>query len=242
MPDATEPRTSAFMRIAASIRKQIETGVLSPLDPIASERELCVEYGVSRMTARRALGLLESEGLIYRDGRRGTFVSEPRVRMRLGSFSEEVSRQGKSPSAELLGAATEVANEAARDGLGLAKSEQVHALKRLRRVNGEALALETTYYRADLMPGFLDRDLSGSLWEEMRDGFGIVPARTSAVLDVIVLDAETSELLGTRPAASGLRLTRSTFDETGRCVEFAIDVYRTERVSLVIDRDLETGG
>lgn len=237
MTESARPgNAAAYLRIAQTLREQIERGELRPQDPLAPERELCVSHGVSRMTVRRALGLLESEGLLYRDGARGTFVAEPRVQIRLGSFSAELARAGHSPSAEVIWAREEVADGVVALGLGVPKGHAVFSLRRLRRSNGEPLALENTYYRVDLLPGFLQRDLSGSLWEEMKAGYGISPARSTATLEVVVLDPEATEQLGSRSGAGGLKLTRRTENAEGLCVEFAIDIYRAERVSLVIDR------
>lgn len=229
----------AYLRIAAALRERIEAGELQPNDALPPERELCVEHDVSRMTARRALVVLESEGLVYRSATRGTFVSEPRVQLRLGSFSQEITRSGRQPGAELFWAEEQPANGTVARALGLERGDDVYALQRLRSSNGEPLAVETTFYRTDLMPSFLDGDLSGSLWEELRRRYGITPSRTVARLEVIALDATTSGYLGTRQASSGLQLIRQTFDDHGRCIEYAQDVYRADRVSLVIERPID---
>ncbi|MGN6218859.1 MAG: GntR family transcriptional regulator [Microbacterium sp.] len=234
--DRKEP---AYLRIAEELREQIASGQLDPNDPLPPERDLCVDHNVSRMTARRALTVLESEGLIYRSATRGTFVSEPRVQLRLGSFSQEISRAGKQPGAQLIWSETQSATTGVARALGIATDADVYALQRLRSSNGEPLALETTYYPSDLVPGFLDGDLSGSLWTEIRGRFGVVVARTTARLEVIALDTTLAEQLGARPASSGLLLTRRTFTADGRCMEYAQDVYRADRVSLVIDRAVD---
>ena len=49
--------------------------------------------------ARQALTLLENQGYVYRRPPRGTFVAEPRVLFRVGSFSAEVTRAGRRPGA-----------------------------------------------------------------------------------------------------------------------------------------------
>ncbi|MFJ4175899.1 GntR family transcriptional regulator [Microbacterium sp. NPDC089696] len=229
----------AYVRIAAELRSRIRAGDPGVGDPLPPERELCVEFGVSRMTVRRALGVLEREGRVHREATRGTFVSEPRVQLRLGSFSQEVARAGRQPGAELFWAEERAADDAVADGLGVAAGAMVYALQRLRRSDDEPLALETTYYRADLVPGLLDGDLTGSLWEEVRRRFGLTLARTSAALEVVVLDGEASAHLGGRLASGGLQLTRRTYLDTGECLEFAIDVYRADRVSLVIERAVD---
>lgn len=229
----------AYVRIAAELRSRIHAGDPGVGDPLPPERELCVEFGVSRMTVRRALGVLEREGRVHREATRGTFVSEPRVQLRLGSFSQEVARAGRHPGAELFWAEERAADDAVADGLGVEAGAVVYALQRLRRSDDEPLALETTYYRADLVPGLLDGDLTGSLWEEVRRRFGLTLARTSAALEVVVLDGEASAHLGGRLASGGLQLTRRTYLDTGECLEFAIDVYRADRVSLVIERAVD---
>lgn len=233
---ASEP---AYVRIAAALRASITRGDLAPRTALPPERELCLEYGVSRMTARRALTVLESEGLVYRSGTRGTFVAEPRVQLRLGSFSQEVTRAGRQPGAEVLWAESRPADPVVAEALGLKVDARVHALHRLRRSDDEPLALETTYYPADLTPGLLAGDLSGSLWDELEKRFGIVPVRTVANLEVIVLDDLASRHFGTRQAAAGMQLVRRTFDTSGRCFEYATDVYRADRISLVIERTVD---
>lgn len=229
----------AYLRIAAALRARIESGEFAPGSPLPPERDLCVELGVSRMTLRRALGVLEQDGRVHRDATRGTFVSAPRVQLRLGSFSQEVVRAGRNPGAELFWAEERAADAEVAAGLGVSPGDPVYALQRLRRSDDEPLAVETTYYRADLVPGLLDGDLTGSLWEEIRRRFELRLARTSAELEVVVLDGVLSAHLGARQAAGGLQLTRRTFIDSGECVEYAVDVYRSDRVSLLIERTVD---
>lgn len=234
----TTPAEPAYMRIATALREAIGRGDLAPHSALPPERELCLEYGVSRMTARRAFGVLESAGLVYKSATRGTFVSEPRVELRLGSFSQEVSRSGRQPGAELLWAEERPATPLVAHSLEIMANTPVHALYRLRRSDDEPLALETTYYPSDLTPGLLSGNLTGSLWDELKKRYGIIPSRTVAKLEVVVLDEMASKHLGSRPAAAGMQLIRRTFDTNGRCFEYATDLYRADRISLVIERSI----
>src|SRR5258705_4371709 len=94
--------TPRYIAIAAVLRDKIVDDQLGPHTLLPSERELAAQHQVSRMTARQALSLLESEGMVYRKPPRGTFVAEPRVTFHIGSFSKEVSRLGMHPDAKLL--------------------------------------------------------------------------------------------------------------------------------------------
>ena len=65
--------------IVAQIKVLIRQGKLTPGDRLPSERELCDRFGVSRVTVREALRMLEAAGLIeIRVGARGgAFVTTP---------------------------------------------------------------------------------------------------------------------------------------------------------------------
>ncbi len=175
------PATPRYIAIAALVRDRIATEQLGPHTLLPSERELAEQHGVSRMTARQALSLLESEGVVYRKPPRGTFVAEPRVRFHIGSFSEEVSRLGRRPAARLLWAEHQHPTPAVRMALGLDEGAMVNVFHRLRTVDDVPFALETTFLPADLTPGILDerrgRFAVGGAAEPLRHRPGTVDAR-----------------------------------------------------------------
>lgn len=225
----------AYLAIAADLRARIEHGELAAHAVVPSERELSEAHGVSRMTARHAVRLLEQEGYVYRRPARGTFVAEPRIPLRIGSFTDEVARAGREPGAELVWATTEEPAAAVREELGLAAGERVHGLQRLRRASGEPVALETTYIPAALCEDLLDGPLDGSLWRILRERGGIVPVRAEAVVEAVAIEREAAALLGVRPRSCGLLLRRRTFDAEDRCFEVARDLYRADRAAFHLD-------
>jgi len=236
--DRRPPATPRYIAIAALVRDRIITEQLGPHTLLPSERELAELYDVSRMTARQALSLLESEGVVYRKPPRGTFVAEPRVRFHVGSFSEEVSRLGRRPAARLLWAEHQQPTPAVRSALGLDDTAMVNVFHRLRSVDDVPFALETTFLPADLTPGILDEPEEGSLWAVLRDRYGVELARSTAVLESIVLDDASSAQLGVRAGSAGTLLTRRTLDAAGHCVEYARDIYRADRASFEVSEVL----
>ncbi|MFJ4295625.1 GntR family transcriptional regulator [Curtobacterium sp. NPDC089689] len=233
--------TPVYLRIAEDIRVQIDAGDLQPGDALPPERELTAGYKVSRMTVRNALGVLEAEGRIFRDATRGTFVARPRLPLRVGSFSKEVERSGGSAGAEVVWVREDVAGAPEAQALGCDLGESVYVIQRLRRWDSEPVAVETTFYRRALIPDLLAGDLLGSLWDRLSER-GITLDATAATVEVVTLDSNTAALLDARHGAPGLHMTRQTFDVSGRCVEYAHDVYRADRVALTIDRPLHDRG
>jgi GntR family transcriptional regulator len=68
--------TPLYQQLAAILREQIKSGTLGPGAPIPSETDLQQVHEVSRVTARRAVGVLRDEGLVVTLPQRGSFVAE----------------------------------------------------------------------------------------------------------------------------------------------------------------------
>jgi DNA-binding GntR family transcriptional regulator len=71
-----DPR--AYVRLAALLRGQIESGTLKSGQPTPSITTLSQEHGIARQTAAKALRLLEDEGLVYRVPGLGYYVRSAR--------------------------------------------------------------------------------------------------------------------------------------------------------------------
>lgn len=103
--------TSAFVpqyiKIREEIAERIRSGLLKPGDQIPSLRQICKDYGVSMMTARRVTSELLQEGLTARRNGVGVFVSSNRRRARLVlaliGFSEEGWRNNSDMFGQLVG-------------------------------------------------------------------------------------------------------------------------------------------
>jgi DNA-binding GntR family transcriptional regulator len=68
-------RTTAYKRLAETLRQRILGGAWQPGQQLPTEQRLCAEFGASRITVRRALQIMEEELLVRRRQGSGTFVS-----------------------------------------------------------------------------------------------------------------------------------------------------------------------
>lgn len=72
--DKHHPRP-VYLQLKELLQGQIEQGIFFPHQKLPSERALCEDHNLSRMTARKALQSLIAEGLAYTQVGKGTFVS-----------------------------------------------------------------------------------------------------------------------------------------------------------------------
>ena len=116
MTDVTRLRTSRIapprpLRAAAAfdaLKHDIMLGVLAPATPL-TELDLAARFGCSQGTVREALLLLQEEGLVRRNGHRGTQVSDctadeavEMFRVRLQIESSGILRVLARPSSALI--------------------------------------------------------------------------------------------------------------------------------------------
>ena len=219
-----------YYQLKEVLKQQIRAGHLAPHTAIPSEPELVNSYHVSRATVRQALSELVHEGLLYRQHGKGTFVCEPRVQQtlsELSSFSEEIQRRGKRPGGLLLISELVRGSENVRQQLCLTDTEQAIRLERLRTVDGTPVAHEIDYLPYPRASGIYERAkevADGSLYSLMTaEGFS--PYIAEQRLKADRASAREAELLDLEDGEPGLRLTCTTFDQTGLPIEYSEAFY-----------------
>lgn len=158
MPAHNQPRYHQIAEVLREIVAQASIG-----DKLPSDAELCERFGVSRMTARQAVGMLVADGLVVRRRGAGTFVAGRRVPRLLGSplsFSESMKRRGMTASSQLLRRAEIDPSPEERMALRLDAVDRAYMLERLRLADGTPMAIERA-----VMPIALIRSLEADIEE-----------------------------------------------------------------------------
>ena len=104
-----------YQQLKSILQRQLDTGALRPGDMLPSLRQLCREYGVSSITARRALQELVNEGRLQSQQGVGTFVTarshHPRLALVIFGFHDQEWRRNSTIFGDLIGGAATVAWE-----------------------------------------------------------------------------------------------------------------------------------
>ncbi|HEX5414202.1 MAG TPA: GntR family transcriptional regulator [Chloroflexota bacterium] len=235
------PGVAAYVQIEAEIEEKIRSGEIPPGALIPPERELAEQMGVSRMTVRQALGRLVDRGLIVRQQGRGSFASEPKLTQnmsRLQGFFDQMVSQGVVPTSRLLSTEEIMAGRAVAQALGLQIGEPVFKIARLRLGNAQPLALETSFFPARLVPGLIQRDLESTSIYHLMAEYGARPVRAIQSLEPVQVRREEAEILRIREASPVMLVERTAWDEHGRAVEYAKDIYRGDRSRFVAELTL----
>lgn len=120
--------------VAEKLRGRIDAGEWQASGRMPPERVLAGEYGIARNTMRRAVSLLEAQGVVSREIGRGTFLTAQKTQ----SFSEIIARiKGTSP-ADLMEVRLLLEPAAAAAAAASASDSHLDAIKQAHRHACEA--------------------------------------------------------------------------------------------------------
>lgn len=153
----------AYEQVKAWIRQHIASGEWKPGDLVPSEAALIERFGVSRMTAHRALRELAAEGLVTRVQGSGTRVAQlHRISSQLviRDIHEEVAERGHVHSTRVLLVAEEKAGPELAESLGLRKGAKVFHTVLVHMENGVPIQYEDRYVNPAAAPQYLETDFT----------------------------------------------------------------------------------
>jgi GntR family transcriptional regulator len=218
------------------LRAKIRSGEWEEGQMIPAEPELITHYGVSRIVVRQVLNRLVSEGLIYRQQGRGSFVSERRLEeglSRIISFTEDMQQRKLTPKTYILFNGLVPAPDDIAERLDIAPGEELARLERLRLANNEPMSIEESYLVHRYFPGVLEEDYSSvPLRQTLYQKYGVQIRRARQVIRAVQATSEQARLLTTTIRSPLLLIERVSFSDQNLPVEFLRIYYRGDRYSL----------
>lgn len=230
--DARQP-TPLYHQIYTILRDEIINGGYANGTILPSEFELTRDYGVSRVTAKRALNELAADGLVSRERGRGTVVryetpAAP-VRSSVEGLLENLLQMGLKTSVRLISFDYVPASVDVARALGCTGGDEVQRAVRVRSLEGEPFSHLTTHVPAVIGRSYSRRDLASLPLLGLLERCGVVVSSARQTLTATLADARIAPLLGVQVGAPLLRISRTVYDQDGGAVEYITGLYRPDR-------------
>ena len=228
---SNESRRPRFLQIADDLREQIAAGVLTEHAILPSERSLSDQYSVSRMTGRRALEALETEGLVYSSDRRGRFVSPKRLKYNVSnmvSFVTNAQANDLDLEIDVIDAVESIADKVLASLLEQPEGKGLFEYTRLFHSGGHPIFIETEYLLAERFPDFLANDLRQSTTRILENSYGTWASTGDIVIRMRLVKAQEARLLNIAASNTVIELEQIIRDETGTPFCFGRQVWRGE--------------
>lgn len=219
-----------YIQIAGDIKSKIERGEIQPNTRIPTELELSSDYGVSRITIRKALELLVDEGILVRRQRVGTFVSDKKISRSLNSymgFSQSCELEGNKPGTQFLSAELVKAKPSDIKTLHLEDEDKVIRIRRLRYCNDGPVIVEETRFPKKYAY-LLAEDLTRSLHQILHE-HGITVRNGSLIIGVCYATREEAEYLRIKEHDALILSKDAAYDMSGEPVYCGRQVINADR-------------
>jgi GntR family transcriptional regulator len=226
------------IQLAKGLRASILEGRYRPGDRLSTEKELSERLGLSRVTVRSSLALLESEGWIVKRRGIGTFVCNP-IRQDLTSVqttAEVVRARGIAATVRLISFGSVIPPKRVAKALGKAVNQR---LLRIEKLHGDAngpIALVRCFLPLEVeADAELLRSQPGAttiaMWE-LKLGIAVKAAQHQIRAEPA--DHEVAAALDLQSGAPVLVLDRTSYGQDGAPLEYISSVYHWERYQFSI--------
>jgi GntR family transcriptional regulator len=227
-----------YVQIVDHVRDLINKKKLRQGQPFCSEGEISRALNISKMPVRQAFQKLRSEGLLVIAKGKRPVIGSGRVPwnfQQLRGFSEEMRRRGLVPSAKLLSMSLQEPEVQVAQALKLSPGEQVYCAKRLRFVNGEPVAIVSSYLPARIFNGIDKQDLEKqSLYYVFEHVYKRKLQWAEEIIGAAIAGEEEARVLGTSTGSPVLVIRETTYDMQNIAIEYSISLLHGDRYSASV--------
>lgn len=152
-----------YEQVKEFITRKIQDGSWPAGHRLPSEHELVAQFGISRMTANRALRDLMEQGRIVRVAGVGSFVAEIKPQstlLQIANIASEIQQRGHDYGFELIVIERIAAPPEVAVWLDLRPGESVFHSVCLHLENNTPVQLEDRYVNPRMAPAYLEQDFS----------------------------------------------------------------------------------
>ncbi|ORV54919.1 GntR family transcriptional regulator [Mycobacterium florentinum] len=228
------------------LHDEIDRGVLAPGDALPTEQTLCDQFGVSRITVRRALADLADQGYIERRHGIGSFVREhgpADLPVAGGSYMDGLRQAQFETEVDVLELDSRRPPRPVADALETS-GELLHIVRvRRQRRTGEPLMVTEAWLPNELADKLTESALRREPLYELLSDVGIVVERMRHEITAEIAGPRHARLLDTAIGAALLRVNRLAFvaDRPHHYLSILLSPSRSRVLMSQSAAELETG-
>jgi len=202
-----------YLQVKRHILENISSGKWATSARVPSENDIVRTFGVSRMTANRALRELRDEGVLVRVAGVGSFVADQHVQahpLEVRSIAAEIRSRGHVHRADVISLERVRAVAQLAADFGVAPRTELYCSLIVHYENDQAVQLEDRYVLARLVPDYLNLDFTRVTPSEYLAD--VAPLQEAEhVLRAVMPDERTRRLLAIRADEPCLLMIRRTW-------------------------------
>ena len=233
---ANLPEGGKARRIYLLLRDEIANGLHAEDQVLPGEQRLAASFGVSRVTIRRALEALSTDGLVERRAGSGTrVIPAAGGRPMAGDFANllpQLVETGRTTTARLLSFSYGPAPGPVRRALDLDDGAKVQTATRVRLIDGQPFSHLTTHVPEDIAISYSEDDLAKTPLFQLLERSGVRIDEAQQSVSATLASPDVAAALGISVGSALMSLRRVTRDTSGRGIEYLSALYRPDLFHL----------
>ncbi|MEN2507179.1 histidine utilization repressor [Stutzerimonas stutzeri] len=225
--------TPRYRVIEQYLLERISAGDFPVNHQIPAEEQLARDFGVSRMTANKAIRDLVQKGYLIRQAGLGTFVTDRKAESSLHevlNIAAEVRGRGNEYSNLILRCEAIEADDEVALRLGVRVGTPTFHSILVHRENGLPIQLEDRYVNPRWVPDYLQTDFARHTPNEVLVAACPI-SDVEHVVEAVLVDRQTAEWLAMDPATPCLSMIRRTWSED-HLISYARLIHPGDRYKL----------
>lgn len=225
-----------FFQIQKTIREKIQDNELKPGTQLPTERELCKQLNISRVTIRKAIRGLIAEGYCTNENGKGTFVSKKKLKTNifdLEGTSDFLTKRGLSFETKVIKDDIILPNDELKDKLGVLDNDKVLYIKRLRIIEKEPMMLEKAYLPLKKYPKLKNKKFNNSLYDILKETYNLYPDHAEGIFEILLAGEDESRLLNIKLNSLLLVKKGLVYTKENKILEYNKTYFRADKFKFV---------
>jgi GntR family transcriptional regulator len=234
-----------YYQVYTVLAQRVREGEWSSDTPMPTEQDFSAAFGVSRVTIRKALNMLQEEGLVLRQQGRGTYALAPpqrrQSRANMSGLLENVADFEQHTKVRMLSFGTVALPEEAARLLEREAGAQVLRIVRVRSDSQSPFSYTTTYVPEPEARLLDEATLGNQTVSNALGRAGVVTVAAEQRLSATAAGVEVARHLRIDVGAPLISMTRVMRDESGRPVEVIHALYRPDKYEYRVNLSRDNG-
>ncbi|MEG0329587.1 MAG: trehalose operon repressor [Longicatena sp.] len=227
---------SKYHTIYTQLLGMIESGAVKPQELLPSENELMKTYKVSRDTIRKALDLLTQNGYISKAKGKGSVVLDiHRFSFPVSGVTsfKEVAQTMKGKIETIVTSFECVDMDKELKWELLMEEGKIWKIERVRKVDGEAIILDSDHLNATIIPGLTKKIAQDSLYEYIEKQLGLKISFAKKEITVENATSKDRELLDMKGFTMVVSIKSFTYLEDATLFQYTESRHRPDKFQFI---------
>ncbi|PWI33750.1 GntR family transcriptional regulator [Vibrio albus] len=219
-----------YLSIANQLRSRINSDEFQLNQALPSENQLAKEYGVARMTIRKAMDTLIQEGMLDRRHGSGCYIIDKEMTFEntgLNSLTEQIGKTTKTLTSKVISFSVIPCPSSVAQRLKISPGESIYYIIRIRSVDTHPVHYEESFLPVSLYPTLSVAHMEHSKFQYIEDEMGLVIEGNYFTFKPYLMPESIALHMEMTPGELAMQVSSISHAPDGRVLDYSITVENT---------------